>query len=112
MDRQRYITVPLTVEAKKGYDCGEEITDQTLTWQLTEIEFNNLYNSGVFDLINIECDLMIDDFESDWIEGDKIEIALNILQDWENKNSCEEVKKLIDLVKVAFEKNTCVGFDF
>ena len=112
MEEKRFITVPLTIEAKINFDLGEEIEDQILTWQLTENEFNSLYNSGVFTLLNNECELMIDDFESESIEGNNIQVALSRLQNWENKNCCKEIEKLINMVTTALEKNTCINFDF
>jgi mannitol-specific phosphotransferase system IIBC component len=96
----------------KAFDLGEEKSDQILTWKLSEKEFNNLDNSGIFDLLNDECNIIIDDVETEWIKEDNLERALIAIQTFENKNYYEEIDKLKKMIETAIEKNTLVSFDF
>ena len=71
MDRQRFISVPKNIKSIEKYYYGEETKEDMIEWKLSESEFNSLFESGVFDLLNNYCESLIDDFESETIGLDK-----------------------------------------
>lgn len=104
MERVRYISVPLNKQGIEDYDCGKE-SNNVKVFEIKEAEYNNIYEAGVFDEINNKCDLLIDDYESEEIKGNNLEIALDILKN----NKC---KVLIQALELAIKNNTLVGLDF
>lgn len=105
MERIRYISVPLNEQGIEDYNYGKEESSNIKVFDLKEVEYNEIYKSGVFNEINNSCDLLIDDYESEEIKGNNLEIALNISK----KNKCDILIKALEL---AIEKNTLVGLDF
>ena len=61
--------------------------------------------TGIFDEINNKCNLLIDDYESEIIDGKDLKIALEIAEN----NNC---KILIKALNLAIKYNTFVGLDF
>lgn len=107
MERLRCISVPLNGLGVDDYNYGVENSENITEFKLTEEEFNNMDSSGIFDEINIVCNLLIDDYESEEIKEENLTKALNILQTKETV-----CKKLITALKLAIDKNTLVGLDF
>jgi hypothetical protein len=105
MERVRYISVPLNEKGIEDYNYGKEESNNIRVFQLKEDEYNNIDESGIFNEINNSCDLLIDDYESEEIKGNNLEIALDISK----KNECEV---LIQALELAIENNTLVGLDF
>lgn len=93
----------------QALEYGDEEPNQITEWKLQEKEFEQLYNLGVFELINNECGVIIDDFESEWLEEESLLKAIKAL---EKIDEFEVVKKLKELVNLAIKNNTCVAFDF
>ena len=112
LDRQRYITVPNDYEAMQALEYGNEEPNQVTEWKLLEEEFEQLYNLGIFELLNNECDIIIDDFESEWLENEALSKAIKILEKRYESNETEVITKLKELVCLAIKSNTCVAFDF
>ena len=104
MDRIRYISVPLNEDGIKDYNYGEE-SNNIKVFKLKENEYSDIYKSGVFDEINIYCNLLIDDYEAEEIDNANLEIALNIAI---RKKS----RVLVKALELAIERNTFVGLDF
>ena len=61
---------------------------------LSEEQYKVLDDIGVFDKINEKCDIIIDDYEEEVLELDKIPMALEIVNQLINSNSNEELVKL------------------
>jgi len=105
VERSRYLSVPLNEKGIEELEYGVEQSDNIKVIYLSDSEFEELYQSGgVFDRINEECDLMIDDFESETISNDKLGYCLSIV---ENKHI-----KLMEALNLAKEYNTFVDLDF
>lgn len=105
MNKIRYISVPLNEKGIEDYNYGKENSDNIKLFKLSENEFDNLCNNGIFDKINFKCNLLIDDYESEEISASNLEIALNIVK----KNKCNI---LVEALELAIKHNTLVGLDF
>lgn len=112
MNRQRYITVPLDKEAMDLYDMGEEVIENSLQWLLAEEEFDTLNNADVFKQINNICDVIIDDYESETIQGNNLEKAYKIICLFYDENPSSINEKLKTYIKTALDENTLIAFDF
>ena len=69
---------------KQGdYDCDHRKYDSlfVIAHEMPIKEFNNLYNSGVFDKINERFDLLIDDYESETIPASIAADCLKIVKE-------------------------------
>lgn len=104
MERIYYISVPLNKLGVNEYDHGED-TDNIKSFELDENEYINICMTGIFDEINNKCNLLIDDYESEIIDGKDLKIALEIAEN----NNC---KILIKALNLAIKYNTFVGLDF
>ncbi|GAA0684792.1 hypothetical protein [Clostridium cadaveris] len=105
VDHNRYLSVPLNKKGIEELNYGVEKSDNIKVINLSDSEFQELYQSGgVFDRINEECNLMIDDFESETIPNEKLDYCLSIIQ---NKHI-----KLIEALNLAKEYNTFLDLDF
>lgn len=107
MSKIRFISVPLNDQGIEEYDQGVEDTKNIKVFELNEEEFKELYSSGIFDVINSKCNLLIDDYESEIIDKDNLELGQTILKDYKLESS-----KFDDALELAIEKETLVGLDF
>lgn len=112
LDRQRYISIPKDREAMQALEYGEENKNEITEWKLEEEEFVQLYNLIVFELINNEWDVIIDDFESECLEGEDLSKAIKVLEKNHEYDEFEVIKNLKELIHLAIKNNTCVAFDF
>jgi|GEM_PF-2860424 len=112
MNRQRYITVPLDKEAMHLYDMGEENIKDSLQWILTEKEFGILNDSSFFEKINNISDVLIDDYESEIIQGENLERAYEVVCLLCDVISNDTNEKLRVYIKTAIDRNTLIAFDF
>lgn len=112
MYRQRYITVPLDNEAMEAYDLGEENIQNCLEWMLTEEEFEVLNSMQIFNQINNECSLIIDDFESEVIQGKNLEKSYEIICLLYEHTPNTIIEKFKNFTQTALDKNTFIAFDF
>ncbi|MBR3025451.1 MAG: hypothetical protein IKH71_13505 [Oscillospiraceae bacterium] len=112
MEKRRYISVPDNKKAMEAYDSGTENTEDLISWILTESEFNSLWNSGVFDLLNKRCALLIDDFESELIDAEKLITAWNVVNELKERSDNKELEHLYALILEAINRETVIAFDF
>ena len=77
--RTRFLTVPVNKKGIEEYDYGIEHTSNLLESSINEDEFNLLSSSGIFSYINSECNLMIDDYESETITASDLQRCMNVL---------------------------------
>ena len=70
----------------------------------------------LFNFIDAECDLLINMYEEEWIEGANLAQTLKItdrmINNCDNDELIELAKKFRTLVEKAIEYNTCVGCYF
>lgn len=112
MERERLIRVPKDKKAMKDYDHGIQTQEQMEEMILSEEQYKVLNDTGVFNEINNKCDIIIDDFEEEVLEQNKIVIALEIVNQLISNNSNEQLINLKKMLVLAIEYNTIVGFDF
>lgn len=112
MSRVRYLTIPLNESAMENYYNGIENDGNSLEWSISEMEFEQLLESKVFDTINEQCKLMIDDFESEIVEKGSIENALKCIKDAYSHDQRDVLKTLLGYAEKALECGTIMAFDF
>lgn len=111
MGKKRYVRVPKDKQAMIDYDYGVIKDEQMEQLILSEEQFLVLYNLGVFEAINRKCDI-IDDYEEKILPTDKITAALDIVNEFIDKDKCHELVELRNMLSLAAEYKTVVGFDF
>lgn len=77
---------------------------------LSEEQYSKLEEIGVFDIINKKCNIIIDEYEEEILELDKIPIALEAVTQLINDN--KELVRLKEMLSLANFYKTIVGFDF
>lgn len=75
-----------------------------------------LLEEYLFNFINVECDLLINMYEEEWIEGENLPKVLEITERMINNSDDEEFLKLANefrnLVEKAIQCQTCMGCFF
>ncbi len=75
-----------------------------------------LMEKYLFNFIDAECNLLINMYEEEWIEGDNLpktlEITDRMINNCDNEEFLELAKEFRTLVEKAIEHNTCVGCFF
>ena len=75
-----------------------------------------LMEKYLFNFIDAECNLLINMYEEEWIEGDNLkknlEITDRMINNSDNEEFLELAKEFRNLVLKAIEVNTCVGCFF
>ena len=94
MSRERMIRVPKDVKAMYDFDYVVQESDQMEEVVLTEKEFIELDSIGAFDLINEKCQVIIDDYEEEIIELEKIPVALEVIMQLRNEFTSESLINL------------------
>lgn len=112
LGRERFIRVPKNEMAMKDYDYGILKKEQMDEMILTEEQYENLDKIGIFDKINEKCDIIIDDYEEEVLELEKIPMALEAVNQFLNNNATEELIQLRKMLNFAVLYKTLVGFDF
>ena len=112
MEREKYIRVPKNKHAMQDYDYGIQKEEQMEEMVLSEKQYSKLDDIGFFDIINEKCDIIIDEYEEEVLELDKIPIALEIVTQLINDNKNEELVRLKEMLNLAITCKTIVEFDF
>lgn len=112
MTRERFIRVPKDEKAMEDYDYGIQKQEQMEEMILSEEQYKILDEIGIFDKINEKCDIIIDDYEEEVLELDKIPMALEVVNQFIKSNSNKELGKLKTMLELAIAYKTIVGFDF
>ena len=110
----RYITVPVSKDAQKRLDYDECSKWDTIDIYVNEADTNELFQIGLADEINNKLDLLIDEFESEEIVGQKeLKIVQNILRYYLEKYPNSYIVKVVDIQLInALRYNTGVYFFF
>ena len=112
MEREKYIRVPKNKKAMEDYGYGIQKEEQMEEMVLSEVQYSKLDEIGIFDIINEKCDIIIDEYEEEVLELDKIPIALEAVTQLINDNKDEELVRLKEMLNLAITYKTIVGFDF
>lgn len=107
MSRLRYLSVPLNEDGKREYDEGVENTVNVKVFDLPDQEFEFLYSKGVFKQINAECNLLIDDYESEIIKSLHIPKCKEIISLYNR-----QIDTFKEAINLAEKNKTFVGVDF
>lgn len=101
----KYLTVPKNAAGIELCEySGITEDDNLISYSLTQHRLDEVWKTGIINKINNECDLLIDDFESERIEGDNIDKCLGIIN-----NEFDELKGALEHAK---QLNTFVDLDF
>ena len=71
-----------------------------------------MYFIKVFQLINEECDVLIDDYEEEVLSLEKIPLALRIVNKIIQNSNDINLIKFKNMLELAIKYRTIVGFDF
>ena len=114
MERTRLIKIPKNIKAMNDYNFGIQNTDDIEEYQLTKEQYNYFNNMNLFNEINLKCEIIIDDYEEEMLEYQKIPIALDIVDTYLIKNKNKNLNLLMfkKILSKAFAYKTCVGFEF
>ena len=77
----KWLTVPKNEKGKEEYNYGTDNSDNLYTTIIPPEEYSILWKNGVFDTINENCGLGIDDYESEIIPAEQIEEAIKYVSD-------------------------------
>lgn len=101
--------------AMAAIDYDTELPDQVIRVELTNLELDYFFTSGLVHELNQVCNSMIDDFEDDRIIGNKkLNGALLVLESYQYRNTRYStfIGSLINLFQEALARNTAVYFYF
>ena len=112
MEHIRYIRVPKDTKAMKDYDYGVQKDEQMEELILSESQYSVFYTLKVFQLINEECDVLIDDYEEEVLSLEKIPLALKIVNKIIQNSNDINLIKFKNILELAIKYRTIVGFDF
>lgn len=109
---RKIIYVPKTAEDMKADWYGDETAD-VYEWNLSDKEFQALWDCNVFEYLNAKFDVMIDDFEEEWILYQYLYFKYDEFIEEMNLFSCRnEIRTLIKMIDRAIESRTYIGFFF
>ena len=103
--RHRFLTVPYNDQGIAEYNGGVEKSENLYTVELPENEFAALVN--FFGVMNSECDLLIDDYESEEITADNLMKCRQIIANLKN-----DIPVFYKALEMAIDKNTMIALDF
>ena len=107
---KQFIYVPKTVEDMKRDYFGYENTS-IYKWILSDDEFNNLWDCGVFVYLNKKFGVIIDTFEDEYILYQYLYFYYEELVERLNKFRCSnEIRIFIEMIDKAIENRTLLGF--
>jgi len=113
---RRGFVVPLDHEALGAMlgNCVDGGVNVSFFEISNEIVFEGVWRSGFFAEINKQLGLMIDDYEEEWIEYEKLQDALKVVHKFKNEfcGNLEEVKVINGLeraITTAIKHKTSVA---
>ncbi len=114
--RQRIIVVPKDKIAEEALDFNGAKEEQLIEFPIGEEDFLFMYHNGIIDLININGDALVDDYEDDWVIGkdnlSKVIKALNLRIALGGNIKHQLMNNVLSLFEEAFNRDTGVYFFF
>ena len=107
--RTRYLTIPRNQKGLDEYNQGIEHSENLYTFELPEKEFDILYSSGIFEAINRECGLLIDDYESESIARKDFAKCISI---FDSTSALPEPSIFRKALILALEEGIIFALDF
>lgn len=110
----KIISVPKNKDAEIALDYNQATEDQLIEISLSDEEFSELWNEGIFSLINDIAGTNIDDFEDDnIIDKEKIKKIIDKLSYIQKSGLLKnKLGQIITLFEEAFIRGTGVYFYF
>ncbi|HEM7132967.1 TPA: hypothetical protein U2I51_002439 [Providencia rettgeri] len=109
----KIITVPLSKEAMYRLDYNESVDGDLLELDLNDNQLYLLNKVNLFELINSNLGLNIDDYEDESLQDmSKLENLRDILNNVSNKDNESIINSILLLVNTALDKKTGVFFYF
>lgn len=106
-----YIYVPKTIEAMYEQEYGKWSPEDLYLWELTENEFDILWHEGIFELLNKQFKMMIDEFEEEQIFYQPLYFCKKELLDKLKQYKCSaEINKLQQMIEYAIDARTLICF--
>ena len=114
MEKHRhYIYVPKTIEAMYDQEYGKWQPNDLYLWELTDIEFNTLWQEGIVNLLNEYFNVSIDEFEEEEIFYQPLYFCKKELFEKLGKYRCyNELNKLKQMIEYAIDTRTLICFVF
>ncbi|MDQ1236112.1 hypothetical protein QE450_003610 [Paenibacillus sp. SORGH_AS306] len=108
----KIITVPINAQGIKDMEYDSDCSMHVQELKIDNESFYKLYKTGIFDVLNRTCNVIIDDFESEWIKYDQLFDAIDEVEKIFKDNTCYELTQLFMLIKLAISKKTGIYFYF
>ncbi len=102
MNRYWIITVFKNAQGAIDYDKGYEESENYIEFLMEEEEFSDHIDKQIFDAINEECNLLIDNYESEIIPADCISTCILLCNTLRVKENTMFYKALIEAEKRGF----------
>lgn len=103
----------MSKEAQHRLDYDECLNGDLIEYNLTENEFSELLDMDFFQDINNSLGVIIGDYESEEIVGDKLQVLESFMEIYiKNNKDILVINDIYKLFKVAYEKKTGVYFFF
>lgn len=120
INKEYYILVPHNAEADERMLNYEFRKDDKIADDFSYMVFHEdtfLYmEKRLFDFINVELDILINMYEEEYIENDKLEkvreIISTIVKNTDDQKLVEFANQFQGLIDIAIEKNTEIGLFF
>lgn len=107
------ISVPLSVDALNRLDVDECLPGDLEEINLSDVEFEALFSSGVISEINNNLGKLIDDYEDDSVQGlQDLKAMLRLLEVALSNSELPVLRKIIALTNTAIANRTGVFFYF
>lgn len=114
--KTKIISVPLTEQANKALYFGQDVENDVTDVVLSQGEFDALWRDGIWDKINVNFNLWIDEYEDENISDlENINRLIKYLENVEVSDhpmAISGLQKFFKQLKVAAEKKTAVFFYF
>jgi len=107
----KIISVPLTIEAMERLDTNSCIDGDLKELALEGLDYEQLWKSGLFEELNKNLNIIIDDYEDEKIPLERLQDAIKIVEEFPQKNGTK-ISSLLNLFRVALERKTGVFFYF
>lgn len=105
--RTRYLTVIKNEDGLNDYEAGMEKSANFVTYELPDEEFEFLTQKEVWAKINKECDLLIDDYESEMIANEHLQKCETIVAPLKDSAAC-----FYKTVAESLKCNIALALDF
>ncbi|WP_167956783.1 hypothetical protein [Anaerosporobacter faecicola] len=96
---------------------GNDMNNEVVSEQMEELvlldeQYTLLEQLKLYDQINDQCDVIIDDNEEEVLSLEKIPLALEVVNKMLDETTNKDLIKIKGLLELALKYKTIVGFDF